>query len=242
MIDLQSFPSSVQAAFRLMEEILSHRSDLELQGGFKTKKQQWRHVPDDNENGNIGKLVFAHENDSLGLNWIAASPNANLQIECDVGEVAVELRHLGDGRIVGTPTTNVEPKGLMAEAAYQADPGRWMDSEYMLITFLRRVLRLKGFESGHLYLITERIPCKSCTSVIDQFLGEFPAVRCSIFYCWDSYNRGNEEFLADPRVLDVELHKLIWDGSNKTLNMITLRSKAQQIKRQYSPLAAHSFR
>lgn len=219
----QSFPKAVQSAFSLMKEILAQRSDSELQGSFKTKKGQWRHVPDDSENGNLGKLVFVHNTLSFGLNWIAASPNAELKIEGDIGDIAYELRHIGSGRVIATPTTIFEPHGLLMEVAYDADSARWIDSEYLLITLLDRVLKEKRIFAGHLYLITERIPCTSCTGVIAEFLVKFPLVRCSIFYLWDIYNRGDDEFLANQRVKNVELHKLIWDGAYKTLNMITLR-------------------
>jgi hypothetical protein len=64
---------------------------------------------------------------------------------------------------------------------------------------------------GQLTMITERIPCISCTNVIAQFMDRYPGIAVTIGYLFDyeTENRAHCCFLNDLPERDVQLVKLL---------------------------------
>jgi len=183
--------------------------------------------------GNIGCLIFTSGDRSYGIEWVAASFNAKKYLaevhQSEGGYVLIEPQgndircRIGDSQSVDFPPLF---------SASQLD--RTHDSEYLLLNFLGwRISSGKLPNSGRLSLITERIPCSSCTAVICKFVDMFKDVTLDIFYMHDTTNCTSESFFSsiaerDIRLLKVAFHTVV-DLIEVIKNpRITLSSRARE--------------
>jgi hypothetical protein len=149
--------------------------------------------------GNIGRLFVTGNNQFDCLNWIAGSPNADKEVREEIHKGRLDLKYVGS-----LPDSNQlyfcdrsGPLHIFAEEYPPIQKGQDDDdSEYLLINALAHSLKEFGIVQGEAYLLTERIPCASCTHVINRFLTEFPAFNMRIYFLFDSPKRGIDEFLA----------------------------------------------
>jgi len=106
---------------------------------------------------------------------------------------------------------------------------RHSDSEWLLLHVCDGILESRPQEFDTVVLVSDRIPCPSCTEVIINFLQEHPTVRLSIGQLYDSGKpltksaRGACHFTDDigksPVANRVTLTKLIL-SVDRTLNII----------------------
>ncbi|GDZ92571.1 hypothetical protein PA905_02660 [Planktothrix agardhii CCAP 1459/11A] len=121
-----------------------------------------------------------------------------LQKRVRKGNVAVIEVHLINGISFGVGATSRTkspiPKPKPKSEGGQFDPIihegylRDHDAEYKAISAVADTLEMFDNDQveGKLYLYTERIPCRSCWGVIDQFKEKFPQIEVETF--WDFPN------------------------------------------------------
>lgn len=80
---------------------------------------------------------------------------------------------------------------------HHSRPFPFEDSEYLLLNGLAYILNQHKVDTGNVYLMTERIPCRSCTQVINGFSEMFPKILVNIIYLGDSGSRNAKHFLKD---------------------------------------------
>lgn len=114
------------------------------------------------------------------------------------GNVAVIEVHLINGISFGVGATSRTkspiPKPKPKSEGGQFDPIihegylRDHDAEYKALSAVADTLEVFDNDQveGKLYLYTERIPCRSCWGVIDQFKEQFPQIEVETF--WDFLN------------------------------------------------------
>lgn len=137
--------------------------------------------------GNIARMSFRSvEGETLGENWIGASAEARKVVREYINDhepnsqLVVSYR---DGRFeFDAPGTSNPLKPHHSPT--QTD--RLRDSEYALLNMLSEWLSSKQNPAGHLLLITERIPCASCTSVLTQFLQKHEKVTARVHFLFDT--------------------------------------------------------
>lgn len=82
-------------------------------------------------------------------------------------------------------------------------------SEYLLLNALAHAIQYNTILNGIVYLLTERIPCSSCTHVISEFAKKFPNFKLRIIYMFDSPARGVKDFKMECTNSDgVEIYYL----------------------------------
>lgn len=168
--------------------------------------------------GNLAAILFCDEMGGLrGTNWIAAStqirPNiAKRAAESD--DTIVYLTGKDEQRMVQWVEPGMKPVEMNALIA-PTDPFGKNDTEIVLLNALHIALVCLGNPSGHAVLLTERLPCASCTDGISEFVQRHDNVNLSIAYLGDYVNstlqRSHVEFRAQltaAQVTNVPLFKL----------------------------------
>ncbi|WP_040957419.1 deaminase domain-containing protein [Planktothrix agardhii] len=117
-----------------------------------------------------------------------------LQKKARKGNVAVIEVHLINGISFGVGATSRTkspiPKPTSKSEGGQFDPIiyegylRDHDAEYKALSAVADTLEMFDNDQveGKLYLYTERIPCRSCWGVIDQFKEKFPQIEIETFF------------------------------------------------------------
>lgn len=110
------------------------------------------------------------------------------------GNVAVIEVHLINGISFGvgatsrtkSPIPKPKPKSEGGQFDPIIDEGylRDHDAEYKALSAIADTLKMFDNDQveGKLYLYTERIPCRSCWGVIDQFKEKFPLIEIETFF------------------------------------------------------------
>jgi hypothetical protein len=141
--------------------------------------------------GNVARISFTPVvGYPIGESWIGASPRVHKksrQYITDKEPTATLILSHENGYI--------EAKGLFDPPIfcplYKAGrPERIPDSEYSLLNALAKSLEKHTNPAGHLLLISERIPCDSCTTVLSKFLEKHPHVTADIYYLFDTIGGG----------------------------------------------------
>ncbi|RZI58708.1 MAG: hypothetical protein EOP14_04725 [Pseudomonas sp.] len=96
--------------------------------------------------------------------------------------------------LVGTVEENELTKEEIDEFS---KPFPFEDSEYLLLNGLAFMLKIRSVDTGEVYLLTERIPCASCTHVINGFAKMFSKIPVNILYMFDSDARDAKDFLRE---------------------------------------------
>jgi len=186
---------------------LSHR--LPLESG---------HQHTEGLDGNLGAILFCDEiGGLLGTNWIAASARLRPLIAAQaatMGDTIVYLNGNDKQRKVQWVMPGAKPIGKSAVIA-PSDPKSKNDSEIVLLNALHVALTHMGNPRGRAVLLTERMPCVSCTDVIRSFVQQNSNVNLSVAYLADYVNsslqRSHVEFhaqLTAAQVTNVSLFKV----------------------------------
>ena len=120
----------------------------------------------------------------IGENWIGASPRARAVVK------GYAAKH-GDEIVLANKHGSIElPNSLggwrMNNPPHAAQPESFRDSEYPLLNAASRWLELNAGPGGSLLLLSERIPCESCTGVIEGFMKAHPNIEVDVHYLFES--------------------------------------------------------
>lgn len=168
--------------------------------------------------GNLGCLVFQTEEHCFAAEWIAASFKAKDYVRevQDAEEGCILIEPAKENTLVATyypPSSSGEDdKSWNIEFAqsFSADhTDRRHDSEYLLLNFFDYLATCnKVPKRGRLSLISERLPCPSCTCVIKQFIQKYPEITVDVFYMHDTQDRFPNDFLSQMDTHDVQTIKI----------------------------------
>jgi hypothetical protein len=172
--------------------------------------------------GNLAALVYRSDDGTVtGQDWIAPSFTQRQSIEADLnrtGDVCLQLDRKPDGPSELSMIWQVERGGLKPVPAlfngtvrfrlplgaphFSPAPNRDHDSEFLLLSTLAKFLDRTA--AGTLHLLTERIPCRSCTKVIAAFAQTFPHIKLRLAYGYETPFRrwrlkSGKEKMTPPR-------------------------------------------
>jgi chorismate mutase len=138
--------------------------------------------------GNLGNFRFLSGTDVLGCGIIASSAKTKNELEDYYkrqGISAIVVKALACGRVWYYDPQLPENNNLVVlDVEYPARKNH--DSEYILLNLIHHDLKVRGIDSGLLQLISERIPCASCTDVIARFKADHPNIEVEIYYFMDT--------------------------------------------------------
>lgn len=138
--------------------------------------------------GNLGNFRFLSGPNVLGGGIIASSAKTKYELEEYYereGIFAVVVKALACGRLwYNDPRLPENNNAVVLDVEYPAPKNH--DSEYILLNLIHHDLRVRGIDSGRLQLITERIPCASCTTVIARFKADHPNIEVEVYYFMDT--------------------------------------------------------
>jgi hypothetical protein len=95
-----------------------------------------------------------------------------------------------------------DPNGVVQffGATLSANPvSRRRDSEWILLNICDDLLSHDPTQFNTIVLVTERIPCASCTGVIVNFLQRHAEVRLVIAFLYDTANAGSSNARGEPQ-------------------------------------------
>jgi hypothetical protein len=165
--------------------------------------------------GNLGSKLFEHAGNPLGQRLIAASSSIRYEFK-DYLEIegidALLISPLDDEDM----WIECDGEAIPIMASISADPRKNHDSEYLLMNALAWFMDKSDIDAGELHLMTERIPCKSCTNIISKFKGRYSKVNISVYFLHETQRWHDEEnptrtpadFLQETRGLNVALSKI----------------------------------
>lgn len=154
--------------------------------------------------GNLAALVYRSDDGTIiGQDWVAPSFTQRQSIEADLtrtGDICLQLDRKPNGPGELSMVWQIERRGLKPVPAlfngtvrfrlalgvphFSLAPNRDHDSEFLLLSTLEKFLDWEA--AGTLYLLTERIPCRSCTAVIAKFAQTFPHVNLRLAYGYET--------------------------------------------------------
>ena len=181
--------------------------------------------------GNLGALVFLNDGVAFGEGWIASSLSTKYELEDYFQKLGVNplLLKATDCGTLLFPDFNEPENCRIATPKYSSPKRATHDSEYLLINFLAGCLEHEKITKGILYLLTERIPCEHCTSVIRRFQTDFRDVRTSVMYFLNHRTTGKKgvevlrtaaDFLVETADSGIQLlHTTYSDGMFATTPM-----------------------
>lgn len=121
---------------------------------------------------NLGLMVFTSGDKSFCAEWIAAGPRLVPMIRQYTDQETQSLiLNSADGETV--EVSSLTSRHLIKSVAVKipALGNRYRDSEFLLINFLESQLANNPVPSkGRLSLVTERMPCVSCTGILKVFV------------------------------------------------------------------------
>lgn len=153
--------------------------------------------------GNLAALVYRGTDGCvIGHDWIAPSFTMRDTVESGLsatGDICLQLDRKPGTRgalnMIWTQT-DTKPSPLPArfrlawrfraplgEPGFFPCQGRDHDSEFLLLSTLDKFLDRTA--RGTLYLLTERIPCCSCTAVIVEFAKKYPGIALQLAYLYE---------------------------------------------------------
>lgn len=169
--------------------------------------------------GNLAKIVLTHDDKSWGVDWIApsfqmrksvlkscTSERSQIVLTADDGFIRVHANQSIDRSSSGGEEWNDETwsDSFQPElkADFEQDNDRTHDSEHLLLNYLDYLIRNGTIKrtcdaNGFLSIVSERIPCPSCTRNIREFLRRHTWINFRLFYLHDTTDRGPQQFLDD---------------------------------------------
>lgn len=169
--------------------------------------------------GNLAKLALTCDDKTWGVDWIApsftikgallrASTSARSQVVLAARGGKIDVRATGFFDLKQSNGNEWTPFDwtLQFESTFKAtcekDDDRSHDSEHLLLNYLQHLIdcgeiKQQNDTPGFLSLVSERIPCSSCTKNIREFLTLNSWISLRLFYFYDTSSRGAKEFLAE---------------------------------------------
>lgn len=98
--------------------------------------------------------------------------------------------------LITSPYPDTDPKFIIPDKIYNVDNDRVHDSEHIIINVLHYLLVNKIESFDRAIILTERIPCKSCTQNIMRFSEEHN-VKILLGYCTDTGKDNNQRNIDD---------------------------------------------
>ncbi|MFL6631044.1 MAG: deaminase domain-containing protein [Massilia sp.] len=172
--------------------------------------------------GNLAALLYRSDDGTIiGQDWVAPSFTQRQSIEADLdrtGDVCLQLDRKPNGPSELSMVWKVERTGLKPVPAlfngtvrfqvplglphFSPAPNRDHGSEFLLLSTLAKFLDRKA--AGTLHLLTERIPCRSCTKVIAAFAQTFPHIELRLAYGYETpvrrwIQKSGKEKMTPPR-------------------------------------------
>lgn len=172
--------------------------------------------------GNLGNFRFSSGINNFGGGIIASSATTKYELQEYYereGIFAVVVKALDDGRLwYEDPRLPYGNNAVVLKIKYPSPKNH--DSEYILLNLLHDELHKKGINSGRLQLITERIPCASCTIVISRFKADYPDVDVEVYYFMDTSSvqkgvnvvRTSKEVLQQLNGTPISLYQCVEQG------------------------------
>jgi hypothetical protein len=179
--------------------------------------------------GNLAKIVLTCDNKSWGVDWIApsfkirknllkacTSDRSQIVLTADHGLITVHATQCMDRSALGGDKWHDEEWEDSFAPVFKADcdrdNDRTHDSEHLLLNYLNHLIGKGDIEQqngaqGFLSLVSERIPCSSCTRNIGDFLNRHNWINLRLFYFHDTKDRGPQQFLdecTDHRISTIE--------------------------------------
>ena len=182
--------ASLEAAIHLV-----HGSGRDMEEYFRDNlRKPNRHL---NHNGgrfdgNVGRLYVSSIPKEI-CDWVAVSENASYTLETvppSIGRVTIDEEK-------SKVTISQLLTGPLSTPVKLRTPENSPDSEYLLLNALNGLLSKTRHLAGVVYLLTDHIPCESCTSVIQNFLKKHPNLSMEIFYFRDSRIRNERSFFGE---------------------------------------------
>ena len=169
--------------------------------------------------GNLARLVLTCDDKSWGVDWIApsfqikkavlkafTSERSQIVLTADEGLIRVHATQCvdqsaaGGGKWENTQWSDSFVPALQADC--EPENNRTHDSEHLLLNYLHHKIengdiQQRNGEPGFLSIVSERIPCASCTRNIGEFLREHSWINLRLFYFHDTAGRGPQQFLNE---------------------------------------------
>lgn len=174
--------------------------------------------------GNLGALSFrADAGPIIGTEWVAPSAKIRPDIRKAIAQQRTDhtlLHHCANGQITIVPPPGAGATVRSFMPTLRGNNGSLNDSEFVLLNTLTDYLPNQSV-SGKLSLITDRIPCRSCTAVIDQFMERFADIKVTVgyFFDYETEDRSHIDFFADLPEREVSLFKLQLHGAPDGLHV-----------------------
>ncbi|MBN3724761.1 deaminase domain-containing protein [Burkholderia sp. Ac-20379] len=190
-----------ERALDTLLELLPRKFDVYVRANRRIPKKSNNHST--NFKGNIGGIYFDAKPYFDGANWIGGSFKADPLTRWPIHYGASLRAYVGSlpgiKKLYFGTQSGAGPIFSERLRCFCGSGGlsRFDDSEYLLLNALSYAIDKFGSKSGVVYLLTERVPCQSCTYVINQFLWRYPKLRLELFYMYDSGRRSHREFLSE---------------------------------------------
>jgi hypothetical protein len=179
--------------------------------------------------GNLAKMVLTCDEKSWGVDWIAPSFHMKkIVMKALTSERSQIVLTAENGLIKVTATQYVDHSTSCGEQwqskdwTYSFSPvftavcdehhDRTHDSEHLLLNYLHHLIvngqiKQENEAPGFLTIVSERIPCSSCTKNISDFLESHSWINLRLYYFHDTTDRGPQQFLdecKDQRISEIE--------------------------------------
>lgn len=175
------------------------------------------HHPTDGLDGNLGTLLFVGADGmQLGKDWIAPSKVLRGEVRQQAPLLGDQLLHYCKDNTIAMVSAS---SSRNLPVRFHPATGHANDSECVLLNTLNDALVTRQVTSGEAWLLTERLPCASCTAIIIDFLKAYPQIALHVVCLADYVNakacRSHVDFYRDLKAAGAEaqLYKLDIFGS-----------------------------
>lgn len=183
--------NSLRAIVLMADKVLSYRTMAEYFLELHTNQSSNNLHAVEELNGNYGRIIFSDSDGNItGDNWISASSKkrrATKEVIQNSQNKEFYFKSTLSGKEIGKYDGGDHAVGTLVPKFH--GPAK-NDSEYLLINALASTISKDTH--GTLYLMTERIPCGSCSGVIKEFLDVYENVNLVLFYMFDHVNKVQE--------------------------------------------------
>lgn len=143
---------------------------------------------------NIGRIYVTGIPEINCGNLIAGSFNGDRLVRDPIQNGESDLVYVGALPDSSKLYFGIKDECILFEQTIAPLHHKYDDSEYLLLNALSYIIISTQAYSGVAYLLTERIPCESCTHVINEFIRRFTGFSLYILYMFDSPNRNVSHF------------------------------------------------
>ena len=182
-----------------------------------------------NLNRNFAVLQLCLDNgQSIGLEWLGVSGKPNYSLPPILNKSVILASETDDFMLNVKELLDLDHDTVF-EPCFAPLPGTKMTcSEVPLLNGLGFWLQARSFPkdaTGHLYLLTERLPCLSCGHVMHQFKQGYPNFQIHLLYMFDHTDRASERLATDLTNVADSVH-LVEVMENSDTGFVGLRGPA----------------